>query len=83
MVGSQLCHKCLVLQPFVVKVACFIIGSIWRGQQLVIDPENELWAERVSLMVLKYISLQDRTCHPTPDYRRRRASEGSRSTEEK
>lgn len=42
---SQFCHKGLVFHPLVVKVASFIVGDIWRCQQLVIDPESELWAE--------------------------------------
>lgn len=46
LVGGQLCHERLVLQPFVVKVSRFIIGDILRCQQLVIDPEGELWAEK-------------------------------------
>ena len=49
--GSQLCHERLVLQPFVVKVSSVIVGDILRCQQLVIDPESELWAERMGSMV--------------------------------
>lgn len=55
--GSQLCHERLVLQPFVVKVSSFIIGDILGCQQLVIDPESELWAERVGSMVPECPSL--------------------------
>lgn len=40
-----------MFHPFVVKVAGFVIGDVWRRQQLVIDPESELWAERVSPVV--------------------------------
>lgn len=46
-----------MLQPFVVKVSSFIIGDVLRCQQLVIDPESELWAERVGSMVPKCPSL--------------------------
>lgn len=67
LVGSQLCRKRLVLQPFVMKVSRFIIGDIRRCQQLVIDPESQLWVERVSPRVPDaplWPGAQGRTCCP-------------------
>ena len=57
LVGGQLCHERLVLQPFVVKVSCFIIGDILRCQQLVIDPESELCVEKERLVISGYTFL--------------------------
>ena len=51
LVGHQFRHERLVFHPFVVKVASFVVGDVWRCQQLVIDPEGELWAEGVSPVV--------------------------------
>lgn len=48
---SELCHKFPMLLPFVVKVSHIIVGDILRCQQLVIDPETELWAERMGSVV--------------------------------
>lgn len=41
-IGSQLCHECLVFQPFAVQVSGFIIRHVLCCQHLLINPEGQL-----------------------------------------
>ena len=68
LVCRQLCPERLVFHPFVVKVASFVVGDVWRCQQLVIDPESELWAEGVSPVVSEETSRTGSKGHPSLPY---------------
>lgn len=46
-VGSEFCHKGLMLQPFTVQISGFIVRHVLGCKHLFIDPERQLGKKKI------------------------------------